>query len=182
MIQNELTGSQQTAIITKRTRCHLRSTLLYLNLPNVYPRFPTFDLSSEKKVWPHCMVRVRGGGGCARSAGRQNRPWIDWLGKSRTGSYRLRCGERWKLKGRIGLRGSGERGIGDTPRPPDFINKGSQLFIGRKVRAHEGKNAPGVAHSFGDGSHGYAVSGVTADSAEPGYGYNHRVHESPTWC
>ena len=35
--------------------------------------------------------------------------------------------------------GSGERGIGDTPRPPDRVNKGSQLFIGRKVTAHKGK-------------------------------------------
>ena len=35
--------------------------------------------------------------------------------------------------------GSGERGIEDIPRPPDMLNKGSQLFIGGKGRAHEGK-------------------------------------------
>ena len=33
----------------------------------------------------------------------------------------------------------------------------------------------------GDGSHEYAVRGVTADSAEPGYGYSHSVLESPAW-
>jgi len=37
---------------------------------------------------------------------------------------------------RNGLR---ERGIGDIPRPPDMVNKGSQLSIGRKVTAYEGK-------------------------------------------
>jgi hypothetical protein len=36
------------------------------------------------------------------------------------------------------MRGSGERGIGDMPRPPERVTN-SRLRIGRKGTAHEGK-------------------------------------------
>ena len=84
-------------------------------------------------------------------------------------------------RARVTYGSSGERGIEDTPRPPDML-KDSQLSIGRKGMADEGKNTPAVAHSFGDDSHGYAVRHVMVASPEPTYCYNHRVHKSPAWC